>query len=108
VIYAGFAQAWPRMEGTGAFGKRMNELPRFVVSTTLEHPEWNSPEVPRGDLAEEPGKLQERCSGDVLLAGSMQLVRSLFALDPVDELQLMLLPVMPGGGTRVSSPRGRR
>ena len=70
VTYEGFAKAWPTMEGTGEFGERMNEMPKFVVSTTLENPEWNNTTVLKGDLAEEVGKLKEQFAGDILVAGS--------------------------------------
>jgi dihydrofolate reductase len=58
--YEGFAAAWPRMEGTGEFGEKMNEMPKFVVSTTLENPEWNNTTVLKGDLEEEVGKLKQQ------------------------------------------------
>ena len=86
VTYEGFAKAWPTMEGTGEFGKRMNEMPKFVVSSTLESPEWNNTTVLKGDLAEEVGKLKAQFSGDILVAGSATLVQSLLASDLVDEL----------------------
>ncbi len=79
VTYEGFAKAWPTMEGTGEFGKKFNAMPKFVVSTTLENPEWNNTTVLRGDLAEEVGALKERFSGDILVAGSATLVQSLLA-----------------------------
>src|SRR5437762_14377181 len=79
--YEGFAAAWPTMEGTGEFGEKMNEMPKFVVSSTLENPEWNNTTVLSGDLAAEVAKLKERFAGDILVAGSAQLVQSLLALD---------------------------
>ena len=101
VTYEGFARAWPAMEGAGAFGERMNEMPKFVVSTTLEHPEWNNTTVLRGDLTAEVGALKERFSGDILVAGSATLVQSLLARDLVDELRLMVFPVVLGKGKRL-------
>lgn len=101
VTYEGFAKAWPTMEGTGEFGKKFNEMPKFVVSTTLENPEWNNTTVLEGDLAEEVDKLKKRFSGDVLVAGSAQLVQSLLARDLVDELHLMVFPVVLGKGKRL-------
>jgi dihydrofolate reductase len=101
VTYEGFAKAWPTMEGTGEFGEKMNEMPKFVVSTTLEDPEWNNTTVLNGDLAEEVGKLKEQFSGDILVAGSAKLVQSLLALDLVDELHLMVFPIVLGAGKRL-------
>jgi dihydrofolate reductase len=101
VTYEGFAQAWPTMEGTGEFGEKMNEMPKFVVSTTLEHPEWNNTTVLNGDLGEEVGKLKERFAGDILVAGSATLVQSLLAHDLVDELHLMVFPILLGAGKRL-------
>src|SRR5438874_5097113 len=73
--YEGFAKAWPTMEGTGEFGEKMNAMPKFVVSTTLEDPAWQNTSVLRGDLAEEVGALKERFDGDILVAGSATLAR---------------------------------
>jgi dihydrofolate reductase len=101
VTYEGFAQAWPTMEGTGEFGEKMNEMPKFVVSTTLENPEWNNTTVLNGDLPEEVGKLKERFAGDILVAGSATLVQSLLAHDLVDELHLMVFPILLGAGKRL-------
>jgi dihydrofolate reductase len=101
VTYEGFAAAWPTMEGTGEFGEKMNEMPKFVVSTTLENPEWNNTTVLKGDLAEEVGKLKEQFAGDILVAGSATLVQSLLAHDLVDEVHLMVFPILLGGGKRL-------
>jgi dihydrofolate reductase len=101
VTYEGFAAAWPTMEGAGAFGEKMNSMPKHVVSTTLEHPEWNNTTVLRGDLAEEVGGLKARYEGDILVAGSARLVQSLLELDLVDELHLMVFPTVLGGGKRL-------
>jgi dihydrofolate reductase len=101
VTYEGFAKAWPTMEGTGEFGEKMNEMPKFVVSTTLKSPKWNNTTVLKGDLAEEVGKLKEKFSGDILVAGSAQLVQSLLALDLIDELHLMVFPIVLGAGKRL-------
>ena len=101
VTYEGFAKAWPTMEGTGEFGEKMNEMPKFVVSKTLENPEWNNTTVLKGDLAQEVGKLKEQFAGDILVAGSAQLVQSLLAHDLVDELHLMVFPIVLGAGKRL-------
>src|SRR5438876_823215 len=73
VTYEGFAKAWPTMEGTGEFGEKMNGMPKYVVSTTLQDPEWNNTTVIRGNLAKEVRKLRDQYEGDILVAGSAQL-----------------------------------
>lgn len=101
VTYDGFAKAWPTMEGTGDFGEKMNSMPKYVVSTTLEHPEWNNTTVIRGDIADELRKLKGRHDRDILVAGSARLVQSLIEYDLVDELRLMLFPILLGTGKRL-------
>jgi dihydrofolate reductase len=101
VTYDGFAKAWPTMEGTGEFGEKMNSMPKFVVSSTLNNPEWNNTTVIGGDLSEEVGRLKEQFDGDILVAGSAQLVQSLLAQDLVDELRLMVFPIVLGNGKRL-------
>jgi dihydrofolate reductase len=100
VTYEGFAQAWPTMEA-GEFGEKMNGMPKFVLSKTLESPEWNNTTVLTGDLTEEVGKLKEQFAGDILVAGSAQLVQGLLANDLVDELHLMVFPILLGAGKRL-------
>ncbi|HWE81548.1 MAG TPA: dihydrofolate reductase family protein [Gaiellaceae bacterium] len=100
VTYEGFAKAWPTMEA-GDFGVKMNAMPKYVVSTTLENPQWNNSSVLSGDLAEEVEKLKEQFDGDILVAGSATLVQSLLAADLVDELHLMIFPVVLGTGKRL-------
>jgi dihydrofolate reductase len=101
LTYEGFAKAWPTMERTGEFGEKMNEMPKVVVSTTLENPEWNNTTVVGGDLAAEVDKLKQQFAGDILVAGSAQLVQSLLEQDLVDELRLMVFPVVLGSGKRL-------
>jgi dihydrofolate reductase len=99
--YDGFSKAWPTMEGTGEFGEKRNAMPKFVVSTTLRDPEWNNTTVLSGDLATEVKAVKERFSGDILVAGSAQLAQGLLAADLVDELHLMVFPVVLGTGKRL-------
>src|SRR5213082_28162 len=80
VTYEGFAKAWPTMEGTGSFGEKMNAMPKYVVSSTLDVADWNNTTILTGDLSEEVGKLKERYAGDILVAGSGQLATSLLSL----------------------------
>jgi dihydrofolate reductase len=101
VTYDGFAKAWPTMEGTGEFGEKMNGMPKFVVSTTLRDPQWNNTTVLNGDLAADVDELTKRFKGDILVAGSGTLVRSLLELDLIDELRLMVFPIVLGKGKRL-------
>ncbi len=99
VTYESFAAAWP--ERSGEFADKINAMPKFVVSSTLEEPlEWNNSTLIRGEVAEEVGKLKEQGGGPILVAGSATLVHSLIEADLVDELRLMVFPVMIGGGKR--------
>ena len=101
VTYEGFAKAWPAMEGANEFGKKMNEMPKFVVSATLQSPEWRNTTVLRGSLSEEVATLKQRFEGDILVAGSAQLVQSLLAQELVDEFHLMVFPTVLGEGKRL-------
>jgi dihydrofolate reductase len=103
--YEGFAQAWPRMTDDD-FGKKMNAMPKVVVSTTITEPEWNNTTVISGNLADEIAALKERYDGDVLLAGSAQLAQSLLELELVDELRLMVFPVVLGAGKKLFAEEG--
>jgi dihydrofolate reductase len=100
VTYEGFAKAWPAMDDN-EFGQKMNAMPKFVVSSTLESPTWNNTTVLRGDLTEEIDALKARFGGDILLAGSAQLAQGLLDRDLVDELHLMVFPVVLGAGKRL-------
>ena len=100
VTFEGFAEAWPSREGE--FADKFNSMPKYVVSTTLEDPEWNNSTVlPGKDLAAEIAKLKEDVDGVILVAGSVQLVQALLELGLVDELRLMVFPVLLGEGKRL-------
>jgi len=101
VTYQGFASAWPTMEGTGEFGEKMNGMPKFVVSTTLERAEWSNSTIVRGDLAEEVDKLKRQVDGDVVVFGSAKLAQGLIEHDLVDEYRLMVYPILLGSGKRL-------
>src|SRR3989442_14536787 len=88
VTYEGFARAWPSREGP--FADKLNNDPKYVVSTTLKDPEWQNTTVISGDVAEEISKLKEQTDGVILVAGSGRLVETLLANDLVDELRLMV------------------
>jgi dihydrofolate reductase len=97
--YEGFAKAWPSREGE--FADKFNTMPKYVVSSTLVEPEWNNSTVLKGDVAEEVAKLRQEQDGDVVVHGSAQLVQTLIEHDLVDELRLMVFPVVLGGGKRL-------
>ena len=102
ITYEGFAKAWPTMPRDEAgFADRMNRLPKYVVSTTLQHAGWSNSTVIRGDLAEAVSRLREEVDGDILVNGSGQLVRALLEHDLVDDLRLMLFPIVLGTGKRL-------
>jgi dihydrofolate reductase len=96
VTYEGFADAWPSREGE--FADLFNNMPKYVVSSTLENPEWNNTTVVSGDVAEEVAKLKERYDGDIVVHGSASLAQALIDQDLVDELRLMVFPVVLGSG----------
>ena len=97
--FEGFAEAWPSREGE--FADKFNNMPKYVVSSTLKEPEWNNTTVIDGDLATEIPKLREEVDGDILVAGSAQLVQGLLEDGLVDELRLMVFPVVLGSGKRL-------
>jgi len=99
VTYEGFAAAWPSR--TGEFADKFNELRKYVVSSTLRDPEWNNSTVLDGDVAEAVSKLREEPGGDIVVHGSAQLVQTLLEHDLVDELRLMVFPVVLGSGKRL-------
>jgi dihydrofolate reductase len=102
VTYQGFAQAWPSM-GEDDFGKRMNSIPKYVVSSTLtdEEANWGPTTVIRGDVVAEVTRLKAEASGDLLVEGSAQFAQTLIARGLVDEYRLMLFPIVLGAGKRL-------
>ena len=99
VTYEGFAEAWPSREGE--FADKFNTMPKYVVSSTLEEPEWNNSTVLKGDVAEEVAKLKQEQDGDIVVHGSAQLVQTLVENDLVDEFRLMVYPLVLGSGKRL-------
>ena len=99
VTYEGFAAAWPRREGE--FADKFNSMPKYVVSSTLEDPEWNNTTVLKGDVSDEVSKLKQSIGGDIYVHGSCRLAQTLIEHDLVDELHLMVFPVVLGTGKRL-------
>jgi len=103
VTYQAFAQAWPTMEDPFGFADRMNSMPKYVVSTTLQDDDanWKNSTVIRGDVVRQIVALRERLRGDILVAGSATLVRTLLERRLIDELRLMIFPIVLGTGKRL-------
>jgi dihydrofolate reductase len=102
VTYEAFAAAWPAMEETaGEFGAKMNNSPKYVLSSTLQEATWRNSTILRGTLEEEIPKLKQQVDGSLLVAGSAQLVHGLLAADLVDRLHLMVFPIILGSGKRL-------
>lgn len=100
VTYESFAGAWPQREGP--FAEKINAMPKHVVSTTLTNPlPWENAAVLEGDVGAAVGALKDRDEAPILVAGSATLVRELVRLGLVDELRLMVFPVVVGGGGRL-------
>src|SRR5262245_3159313 len=99
ITYESFAGAWPSREGP--FAEKFNSMPKYVVSSTLEGPEWNNTTVLTGSAGEEAAKLKDQIDGVIQVPGSLRLVQELFENDLVDELHLMVFPVVLGTGRRL-------
>jgi dihydrofolate reductase len=99
--YEFLAARWPSR--SGELADRLNEMPKYVVSSTLEAPEWNNSTVLNGDLVDEVSNLKQQLNGEIVIAGSIQLVRTLIEHDQVDELRLIVYPVILGAGERLFS-----
>ncbi len=97
--YEGFAAAWPSREGE--FADRFNTMPKYVVSSTLEDPEWTNTTVLSGDLEDEIARLKAEVEGDVIVHGSAQLAAALIEAELADEVRLMVFPVVLGTGKRL-------
>src|SRR6185437_7352766 len=111
VTYEGFADAWPEREGDpnmGDFAKKMNEMPKYVYSTTLESADWQNSTLLSGDFAADIRRVKDEVDGVILIAGSATLVQGLIANDLLDELRLMVFPVTLGGGKRLFADDGRK
>jgi dihydrofolate reductase len=99
VTYESFAGAWPTRDGE--FADKFNTMPKYVVSSTLDDPEWNNTTVLKGDVVEEVSRLKGEVDGIIQVPGSLRLVQELLENDLVDELHLMVFPVVLGTGRRL-------
>ena len=99
--YEGFAAAWPTMPGTGEFGEKMNSMPKYVVSSTLDKVEWAGSNLITGNLFDEIRKLKKSPGRDLLLSGSAQLFNALAQENLIDLYRFMLHPIILGKGKRL-------
>ena len=97
--YKGFAEAWPSR--TGEFADKFNALPKYVVSTTLRDPEWTNTTVIGGEVGPAVRELKQKLDGDIVVHGSVELVRTLLDEDLIEELRLMVFPTLLGAGKRL-------
>ncbi len=104
VTYEGFAAAWPSRKNE--FADKFNSMPKYVVSSTLKKATWNNTTVLRGNVVEEVSKLRQELNGDIVVHGSARLVQTLVEHDLVDELRLMVFPVVLGAGKRLFGDMG--
>jgi dihydrofolate reductase len=100
VTYEGFAKAWPTMEGTGDYGERMNSMPKYVASTTLDAAGWNATLL-KEPVPETIAELKQQPGRDILVFGSGQLLHTLIQHHLVDEYRLMVHPIIVGSGKRL-------
>jgi len=100
-----FAQRW--LSRTGPWADRLNSMPKYVVSTTLDKPRWGNATVLAGDVTSEVSKLKRQLDGDIVVYGSTRLVPTLVAHDLADELRLMVYPVVLGAGRRLFGETGQ-
>jgi dihydrofolate reductase len=97
--YEWFAARWPSR--SGELADRLNSLPKYVVSSTLEEPRWGNSTVLKGDVVNEVSKLKQELNGEIVVPASFQLLRLLMEHDLVDELRLKIFPVVLGAGERL-------
>jgi dihydrofolate reductase len=97
--YEWLAARWPSR--SGELADRLNSLPKYVVSSTLEQPTWNNSTVLNGDVVTEVSKLKQELNGEIVVPGSFQLVHALMEHNLVDELRLKIFPVVLGAGQRL-------
>jgi dihydrofolate reductase len=103
---AWFASRWATRSGEWA--DRLNSMPKYVVSSTLERPVWNNAALLKGDVSAAVKNLKQQHDGDIIVYGSYRLAHALLARDLVDELRLFVFPVVVGGGERLFGPGGEQ
>ena len=106
ITYESFAGAWPSRDGE--FADKFNTMPKYVVSSTLDDPEWNNTTVLKGDAVAEATKLKEELDGVIQVPGSLRLAQALMEGDLVDQLNLMVFPVALGTGRRLFAEMDER
>ena len=106
--YEGFAAAWPKMEDEAGFAERMNGMPKYVYSKTLKDPTWQATTVLNGDFATDIRRVKDEVDGVILVAGSARLAQGLIEDDLLDELRLMVFPVILGSGQRLFADSGKK
>jgi dihydrofolate reductase len=99
-----FATRWASR--TGEWADRLNSMPKYVVSSTLTEPKWGNSTVLKGDVVDEVSKLKQEIAGEILVYASYQLERALIEHDLLDELRLVVFPVVLGAGERLFGPTG--
>jgi dihydrofolate reductase len=99
--YEGFAAAWPSMTDEAGFADKMNSMPKYVVSETLDKVEWPGSRLVKGDLGAEIRKLKQEPGQDLLLSGSAQLFNALMQENLIDLYRFMLHPIVLGNGKRL-------
>ena len=103
--YEWFAAKWPSR--SGELADRLNSLPKYVVSSNLDDPDWNNSTVLKGDVVNEVSRLRQEIDGDIVVPGSFQLLRMLMEHDLVDEMRLKVFPVVLGAGERLFGETSR-
>jgi dihydrofolate reductase len=103
--YDAYAEAWPGRDG--AYADKLNGMPKYVVSSTIDEPSWENSSVLRGEAPAEVASLKQRTDGDILIQGSAQLVDTLIQEDLVDEWRLMIFPIVVGTGKRCFGDPGQ-
>jgi len=98
ITYQGLAAAWPG--ATGAYGERINRMPKYVPTTTLQEAEWNATLI-KDNVGEEVTRLKQESGQDILIFGSVELIHSLMQEDLIDEYRLMVFPIVVGNGKRL-------
>jgi dihydrofolate reductase len=104
--YEWLAARWPSR--SGELADRLNGMPKYVVSSTLDHPEWNNSTVLKGEVLNEVSKLKQELDGEINIPASFQLARPLIEHDLVDELRLRIFPVVVGAGERLFGQTSER